>query len=146
MRVTSAPIVSYSCPESCLGVVKIEGTNAFETVNLKTGKHTEWRLLSDPPVTPGGIFAGYVLEMRVKQMIGGLALEEPSKDLPYHIVRGKDRSRPEYFPVLNSTYDDGEDRPVLANNCRNTIDDKDTVCDGGTAIFLQERADAKPRR
>lgn len=130
--------ISYACPNSCLGIVKVEGPNAWETVNLVTGKHREWRLCAIPPVQRGSIYPGYVIEIRVTERVGCQQLDEPSADPPYHIVRGKDRNQAAYGPVTYATYDDGPDRPVLANNCRNTPDDKDVICEGGDARFGTE--------
>lgn len=136
MRMPSA--ISYACPNSCLGIVKVEGPNALETVNLVTGQHREWRFCATPPVERGGVFPGYVLEIRVTERLSCQQLDEPSADPPYHIVRGKDRNQAAYGPVTYATYDDGPDRPVLANNCRNTPDDKDVICEGGDARFGME--------
>jgi hypothetical protein len=130
-----APPITYACPQSCLGIVKVEGPNAIETVNLQTSEHREWRFLANPPIQRGGIFPGYVIEIRVRETPAGQELDEPSASPPYHIVRGKDVSRPAYAPVASVTYEDGPDRPVLAKNCRNTPDDKDVICEGGAAQF-----------
>jgi hypothetical protein len=133
-----APPISYACPHSCLGIVKVEGPNAIETVNLQTSEHREWRFLANPPIERGAIFPGYVIEVRVRETPAGEELDEPSASPPYHIVRGKDIASPAYAPVEDVTYYDGPDRPVLARNCRNTPDDKDVVCDGGDAQFERQ--------
>jgi hypothetical protein len=116
----------------------VEGPNAIETVNLQTSEHREWRFLANPPIRRGAVFPGYVIEVRVRETPAGQELDEPSSSPPYHIVRGKDVSKPAYAPVGDVTYYDGPDRPVLARNCRNTPDDKDVICDGGDAQFGRE--------
>jgi hypothetical protein len=133
-----APPITYSCPQSCLGIVKVEGPNAIETVNLQTSEHREWRFIANPPITRGSVFPGYVIEIRVRETPVGAELDEPSSDPPYHIVRGKDVAQPAYAPVAGVTYEDGPDRPVLARNCRNTLDDRDVVCEGGDAQFERQ--------
>lgn len=145
-KTTQPEVIDFHCPEACIGVTKIEGENQFAAVNLKTGRRAEWRLCDKPAVVPGGIFPGYVIEIRFKQLTNCQQLDEPSSDLPYHIVRGKDLSSNRYAPVAANTYWDGDDRPALAKNCRNTADDKNVVCDGGEAKFIQEMAYAQPAR
>jgi len=135
-RMSSTPI-RYGCPGSCLGVVKVEGENAIETVNIGTGEHREWRFCADPPVN-GLMYPGYVIEMRVIETGPCQALDEPASDPPVHIVRGKDMKRAAYRVISPVVKEDGDDRPVLARNCNNTLDDRDVVCDGGEAQFSEQ--------
>jgi hypothetical protein len=124
------PIISYDCPDECLGVVKVEGPNEIETVNLKTQRHREWRFRASPPVTPKAIFPGYVIELQFVEKGG-------HEDFVFfHAIRGKQWGKGEIYDAV--TYFDGPDRPVLAKNCKNTPDDKATVCEGGVAQFAQE--------
>jgi len=133
--VTRIPhLTVLTCPDNCLGVEKIEGPNAFATRNLKTGQAYEWRLRANPPVD---LHAGYVIEISFVERgkyedIDGIAM-------PYHIVRGKELDRvPAYSIIKPFVNFDGDDRPVLAKNCRNTPDDADVICVGGEAQFVQE--------
>ena len=140
--VTNAPTpIVLSCPNECLGLVTIEGPNDFETVNLKTGRHREWRFRADPPLTPNVLFAGYVIEMTFIEH-GDYELPD-ANNYAFHIVRGKELKRPAYYPLLPVTYFDGPDRPVLAKNCYNTPDDKSVVCDGGIPEFGIQLSEVK---
>jgi hypothetical protein len=71
------------------------------------------------------LFEGYVIELRY--------IEHPTCECPpedgmlFHIVRGKEWKPDAVFGPL--THPDGPDRPILANQCWNTLDDKNTACE-----------------
>lgn len=129
----NSQIVDYQCPDNCYGVVTVEDMSHknFEFVNIKTGKHKEMRFC-----TPANLFAGYVV-MELRTIEGMCEDIDAADGLYYIIARGKHRKPGEIY--FSMTYDDGQDRPVLANNCHNNQDGTNTACDGNVANFQGEQ-------
>lgn len=142
-RVKPLPVVHYTCPDYCLGVVRVEGVNAIETVNLKTGQRREWRFCPDRvvanPKPPSIVFKGYVVEIHAIETIVSVCDDLNGPGLDVHIIRGKEMN---VKPVMAVTHFDGPDRPVLANNCWNAPwdgkPDATTECEGGDARFDEQ--------
>lgn len=121
-----------SLPGPLYGVEQYEGNNNFAFVNLRTGEHSEWRFCKEQERVP--IYPGYLLSKMETTVRDGCDVLPDG--IPYVIVRGK---HSDWLPYIAMVGDDGADRPVLARNCHNTLDDKDTACTGGEAKFTQEK-------
>lgn len=145
---TRARTTSYVCPDLCVGIQQVINSHALSTVTVMTGQPRQWRFCPGNGVR---LYKGYVIELYTSWT--GWCFDLNGTNY-YHVVTGKDLAQSKYYMLRGVLHRDcdpvpghdceSDNRPALANNCRDTAADSDVVCDGDPK-FNQETADAKPR-
>ena len=140
--------INFECPQFCLGVSQVETPHAIRTVTLYNGNVREWRFC---PGNGVNLYKGYVIELHATWTGWCYDL---SGTRYYHIVTGRDINSPKYALVKAVSRPDcdpragflcnSDSRPALANNCHDTPDDSDVVCDGDPQ-FIKETLNAESR-